>query len=129
MEFKNEQDVQIAEKVGAFPALNDSEAAWHVTLMQEINMTSDSHLLQARPSENLVPLVQGGMLHQFDSGFAQPKYWLKLNDGRKEILGRKEDVSQELSYQDYRFAHRRIARNTDTRTAIACVIPPQPLLR
>lgn len=124
MEFKEKTDIDIAEKVGVHPALGEITESWNVTLMQEINMTTDSRLLQAQSTLGSVPLMQGGMLHQFDSEFASPKYWLSLQDGRAEIIGRKGDLGQKLSYQDYRFAHRRIARNTDTRTAIACVVPP-----
>jgi hypothetical protein len=39
-------------------------------------------------------------------------------------LGKIEDKGQILSYQCYRLVHRRIARNTDSRTAIACILPP-----
>lgn len=125
MEFKNGLDIRIAEKMTKFPSLGEQiDSGWSLLLSQEINMTSDSHLFKTEPGERLVPLVQGGMFYQFQHDFAPPKYWIKLVDGRREVLGRQGDEGQNHAYQDYRLAHRRIARNTDHRTLIACVLPP-----
>ncbi len=124
MEFKNEIDIQIAEKMAKFPLLEEKiEDKWNLSLRQGFNMTSDSHLFEQESGEGLVPLVQGGMFHQFQHSFAPPKYWINLDEGRAKILGRVEDEGQKLAYQDYRLVHRRIARNTDERSLIACVLP------
>jgi len=45
-------------------------------------------------------------------------------EGRGRLLGRDADVGQTLDYQTTRLGFRDIARNTDTRTMIATVIPP-----
>jgi len=125
MEFKDLVDVTIAEKMLPFPAIGDNiEGSWNVLLMQEFNMTTDSDLFLNRPTSGAFPLVQGGMIHQFRDEFAPAKYWIDSRHGRARILGKAEDKEQPLSYQTYRLAHRRIARNTDTRTLIACVLPP-----
>lgn len=124
MEFKNEIDLAIAEKLAKFPFLAETEnMPWRIELSQEIHMTNDSYLFELEQKDCCVPLVQGNMIHQFNHDFAKPKYWIDLGRGRSAILGRKPDEGQILAYQRYRLVHRRIARNTDERTAIACVMP------
>jgi hypothetical protein len=86
-------------------------------------MNNDSYLFKQVPTHNCVPLIQGNMFHQFNNNLAAPKYWIDLDEGRKKLLGKQEDKDQKLSYQDYRLVHRRIARNTDQRSLIACILP------
>jgi Putative DNA-binding domain len=124
MEFKNEGDIRIAEKMLQFPLLGEQiKGKWNLRLSQEIHMTNDSHLFKNEPGDGFVPLVQGNMFHQFQHNFALPKYYIDLDEGRSEIIGKIEDIDQKLSYQDYRLVHRRIGRNTDQRSLIACVLP------
>lgn len=125
MEFKSPLDIHVAEKLAKWPRLGEAiDGLWAVSLLQEINMTSDSKMFQAKPGPGLTRLVQGSGLNQFDAHYAPPKYWVDLAHGRAALLGRESDSGQMLSYQDYRLAHRRIARNSDTRTMIAAVLPP-----
>jgi hypothetical protein len=125
-EFKGERDVEIVRKFLKHPRLDEVfEGSWNVVLAQELNMTSDNRLFRNDPKPGRAPLVQGGMIHQFNANFAEPKFWIDEKDGRSAILGRSDDEGQVLPYQTYRFAHRRIARSTDERAAIACVLPPQ----
>ncbi|MEG4912526.1 Eco57I restriction-modification methylase domain-containing protein [Microcoleus sp. B7-D4] len=124
MEFKNEGDIRIAEKMLQFPLLGEQiEGKWNLRLSQEIHMTNDSHLFKTESGQGLVPLMQGNMFHQFQHSFALPKYYIDLDEGRSKILGKVQDIEQKLSYQDYRLVHRRIGRNTDQRSLIACVLP------
>jgi len=98
---------------------------WELKLAQELNMTSDSKIFHGEPKPGRIPLVQGGMIHQYNSAYSEPKFWIDEKEGRKAILGRVEDEGQKLPYEVYRFAHRRIARSTDERAAIACILPPR----
>lgn len=124
-EFKNEIDRNIAQKLAAFPPLKANiPGIWQLNLRQELNMTADKELFHSKYKESLVPLVQGAMFHQFEFGYAPAKKWLDPEEARRKVLGREEDRGQVLSYQTYRFVHRRIARSTDTRTLIATVLPP-----
>lgn len=125
MEFKNETDIKIAEKMLAFPLLGEQlENTWNLKLSNEFHMTNDSHLFKTENAIGRLPLFEGKMIHQFSSTWGEPKYWVDEAEGRKGVLGlRKEDVGQILDYQCYRLAHRAIARNTDMRTMIASVIP------
>lgn len=125
-EFKGERDVQIVRKFLVHPRLDETiPEAWNVVLAQELNMTSDNGVFKKEHKAGCLPLVQGGMIHQFNADFSEPKFWIDEKDGRGAILGRVSDDGQKLPYQFYRFAHRRIARSTDERAAISCVLPPQ----
>lgn len=44
-------------------------------------------------------------------------------EGRKTLLNRQEDKGQMMDYQGYRWVHRRIVRNTDSRTLICSITP------
>jgi len=125
MEFKNETDIKIAEKMLAFPLLGEQlENTWNLKLTREFHMTDDSRLFEIENIEGCLPLFECKMIHQFSSNWGQPEYWIDEEEGRKALLGKAEDVGQVLDYQDYRLAYRAIGRNTDIRTMIASIIPP-----
>jgi hypothetical protein len=125
VEFRGEQDIAIAKKILFFPSLAETlQDRWNLVLSRELDMSNDSNLFNQEHAENMVELLQGGMIHQFDSVFAPAKYWINLNEGRRRILGRQIDDGQKLPYQDYRLVHRRITSSTNERSLIACVIPP-----
>ena len=125
MEFKNETDIKIAEKMIRFPLLGERiEDKWNLKLRQEFNMTSDSHLFKTESANGRVPLYEGKMIHQFNHQFAEPRYWVDEKEGRESLLGKKQvDQGQKLDYQTYRLGFRAIARNTDIRTLIVGPIP------
>jgi Putative DNA-binding domain len=125
MEFKNEMDVRIAEKMLTFPLLGEQKAGtWNVHLTAEFHMTNDSGIFKRGPGRNRIPLMEGKMIHQFDSAFASPRYWVVEKEGRETILGERADPGQPLDYQTYRLAFRDVASNTNERTMIATVVGP-----
>ena len=83
----------------------------------------DSHLFRTENGLGRLPLFEGKMIHQFSHELAKPKYWVNENEGRKSLIGRKTDEGQIVSYQKYKFAHRAIARSSDSRTMIGSVLP------
>uniref|UniRef100_UPI003593AF98 Eco57I restriction-modification methylase domain-containing protein n=1 Tax=Nostoc sp. TaxID=1180 RepID=UPI003593AF98 len=125
MEFKNEVDICIAKKMLKFPLLGEKiEGKWNLSLRQELNMTSDSHLFKQQPGKERLRLYEGKMIHQFTHLYAEPRYWVDEQEGRKALLGQnKDDKHQKLDYQSYRLGFRAIARNTDVRTLIIGAIP------
>ncbi|EYB66520.1 hypothetical protein DEIPH_ctg103orf0049 [Deinococcus phoenicis] len=126
MEFKTELDAEIAEKMLRFPLLGEQlEGVWNLKLGTEFHMTNDSHLFRTAPGPGRLPLYEGKMIHQFRHDFAAPRYWVDEAEGRKGVLGRTGDTGQKLDFQGYRLGFRDIARNTDNRTLITAVIPPQ----
>ncbi|MFB8794859.1 MAG: DNA methyltransferase [Microcoleus sp.] len=66
MEFKNEGDIRIAEKMLQFPLLGEQiEGKWNLRLTAEFHMTNDSHLFKQEPGKGRLPLYEGKMIHQF----------------------------------------------------------------
>ncbi len=125
MEFKNETDIRIAEKMLRFPLLGEKiEGKWSLVLSSEFNMTTDSYLFKTKLGVGRLPLYEGKMIHQFNHQLSRPRYWVIEKEGRNAILGRDEDRSQKLDYQTYRLGFRDIARNTDSRTMICTIVPP-----
>ena len=60
MEFKNEGDIRIAEKILQFPLLGEQiEGKWNLRLTREFDMTNDSHLFQQEPGKGRLPLYEG----------------------------------------------------------------------
>lgn len=125
MEFKNEMDVHISEKMLRFPLLSQKiEESWNIALTSEFNMTTDSHLFENAASTGRLPLYEGKMIYQFSHTFSEARYWIDEKKGRSAIIGRSPDTKQKLDYQTYRLGFRDIARNTDHRTMISTIIPP-----
>ena len=125
MEFKNDIDIRIAQKMLKFPLLGEKiDGKWNLKLTAEFHMTNDSHLFQQQPGKGRLPLYEGKMIHQFTHQYAEPRYWVDEKEGRKAVLGRKgTDSGQKLDYQCYRLGFRAIARTTDIRTLIVGAIP------
>ena len=124
MEFKSQRDIDIAKKMLAFPALSAQvNGMWNFALTREFDMTNDSALFQATHGDGRLPLYEGKMIHQFEAARASPRYWVDAAQGRSDLLGRSADVGQTMPYQRYRLAYRAIARNTDSRTLIATMLP------
>ncbi|MCM0589705.1 MAG: DNA methyltransferase [Gloeotrichia echinulata DEX184] len=124
MEFKNEIDIRIAEKMLKFPLLGDKiDGKWNLRLTSEFHMTNDSYLFKQQPAKGRLPLYEGKMIHQFTHQFAEPRYWVDEKEARHDLLGKQADSKKLLNYQTYRLAYRDIARNTDIRTVIATLLP------
>ena len=126
MEFTTPLDQQITEKMAAFPSLGgDAVDSWGLKFTSEFHMTNDSRdLFLSATGAGRVPLFEGKMVHQFTHQFAAPRYWVKPATARTRDLGRIPDNGQKLDYQSYRLGFRDIARNTDQRTLITTILPP-----
>lgn len=126
MEFKNEMDVRIAEKMLRFPLLGEEISdAWNLRLTREFDMTNDSHLFKTGPENGRLPLYEGKIIHQFTHKWEDAlRFWVEEKAGRSALFGRAQvDKGQILSYQRYRLGVRAIGRSTDTRTLIVAPIP------
>ncbi len=125
MELKNEIDFHIADKMTKLPLLGEKlEDKWNLELHREFNMTDDAFLFKKKPDQGTLALYEGKMIHQFTHLYAEPRYWVDEQEGRKALLKRNEsDISQLLDYQCYRFSYRAIGRSTDARTLIGTVLP------
>ncbi|MBE8987509.1 Eco57I restriction-modification methylase domain-containing protein [Nostoc sp. LEGE 12450] len=125
MEFKNEIDIHMAEKIAKFPLLGEKiEDKWNLRLTREFDMTNDSHLFKQQLIKGRLPLYEGKMIHQFTHLYAEPKYWVNEQEARKALLGRNEtDKGQTLDYQSYRLGFRSVASSTNERSLISSIIP------
>jgi hypothetical protein len=109
MEVKNNYGFFITNKLLHFPKLETKTAGnWHIEFGSEFNMTTHSYLFHTKSEENYLPLYEGKMMHQFTHKWQDTptRYWVKEREGRKALLGRKEDNQEVLNYQTYRIAYR-----------------------
>jgi hypothetical protein len=126
MEFKSEMDVRIAERMLRFPPLGEKfPDQWNLTLTSEFHMTGDSPLFKTSKGAGRLPLCEGKMVHQFTYRLAGPRYWIDEASGARVLSARGEkSLGDKPDYQTYRLAFRDVARNTDYRTMLACILPP-----
>ncbi|MEG3845000.1 hypothetical protein QT986_32800, partial [Microcoleus sp. herbarium14] len=126
MELKNKVDFQIAEKMVKFPLLGEKlNSKWNLELHREFNMTDDAFLFHKNQTPDMLALYEGKMIHQFTHLHTEPRYWVDEKESRKALLRKgKNDNGQKFDYQSYRLGFRDIARNTDIRTMICTVLPP-----
>ncbi len=126
MEFKDDLDVQIAEKALRFPLLGeDIDGKWRVRLTREFDMTNDSSLFRREAASGRLPLYEGKMIWQFDHEFEKARYWVEEKEGRKVLLGKHEkDTGQKLDYQSFRLGFRDIAASTNERSLVSAIVPP-----
>ena len=123
MEFRGPTDIEIAEKMMQFPALEqESDVGWTLVLRKEFHSTGHKDLFRTSESRARLPLFEGKTIAQYSCNPEVTKYWIDEKDGRAELLRNRADPDT-LDYQTYRLAFRDIARNTDSRTMIATILP------
>ena len=130
IEVKNDREATIIEKAAKYPLLADS-TGWGLALYgEELNMTRSREYFVTKPTN--YPLFEGGMIHQFNAAFDEPRYWIKEKEIRDDFLTKKVKRIAGLNrrpkslvndYETYRLAIRKIARNTDARTLISTILP------
>ena len=148
MEFKGEAAVLIAEKMLQFPLLGKRiGGAWNLSLTNEFHMTGDSHLFKTQPQAGGLPLYEGKMIHQFDTEFSEPRYWVNQLESieelrqtaarrlnlmlRAENLGVSKDEADsgidsskiQVDADTYRFGFRDIVASTNERAMICSFAP------
>ena len=125
MEFKNEDDVGIAQKMLKFPLFGEKLAdTWNVVLANEFHMTNDSSLFRTEPGPGRLPLYEGKMIHQFIHTLRLPRYWVDEKEGVQLYWVVKLTSGKNSITRNSRLGFRDIARNTDMRTLISTIIPP-----
>jgi Putative DNA-binding domain len=141
MEFKNELDVAIAEKMLHWPLLGTAiPDTWNVELHREFNMTDDAALFDKTQKAGHLPLFEGKMIWQFNHRFSDARYWISEKKAREallpsrirrlsratEIAGRLQEIDKSrmtLDYEHYRLGYRDIASSTNERSMICTVLP------
>ena len=125
MEFKDEIDFHIAEKMVKLPLLGEKfKEKWNLELHREFNMTDDAFLFNQEKGIYRLPLYEGKMIHQFTHQHAAARYWIEEKEARKALLKRGVvEQGQKLDYQYYRLCFRDVASSTNERTMIAAIVP------
>ncbi len=123
VEFKNEIDFSISNKLIEFPFIGDKNY-WSLEFTMGFNMTTDSDIFNKRKSQGDIILYEGKMIWQFTHLYAEARYWVNEKIGRDRFLGSVQDEGQFLSYQDTRLAFRRQSASTNERTLVATILPP-----
>lgn len=132
MELKDKQALEILKKsYNTFQALSFD----YIDFRRELDMTNDKDLFIEEFGEELLPLYEGKMIHQFNANFSQATYFLKKAkfDERlksKELSRAKKATQKELNpelikydREFFRLAYRAIASDTNERTLIFSLLP------
>jgi hypothetical protein len=131
MEFKNETDVQIAEKLLKFPFINETDNGWKMEIYgEELHMNRQAGFFKNYKTN--FPLYEGSMIWHFTNQFDKPTYWIEENELRQVFLEKRikriglKEIPEDLQndYETYRLAIRKIASNTNERTLVTSIIPP-----
>jgi hypothetical protein len=115
MEFRGDLDITIANKMAEFPLLGKWIDSNPVEFSREFMSTDDHH--KFNEDRNGLIVYEGKMFEQFNSSFAQPQWWMSLEELKKTHFHARGD------WQHYRFAIRRISSSTNERTLIASLLP------
>jgi hypothetical protein len=140
--FRTRTDAELTKKIyQRVPVLENEQTGsnpWGISFMRMLDMANDSGLFHNQPGNNLVPLYEAKMFHQFDHRWAtykdsgdtgdlsdeeksdssfqiQPRYWVSRNEVENK-LGDKWK-------KDWLLGFRRISNTTNERTFIFSIIP------
>lgn len=140
--FRTSKDAELTKKIYQnVPVLENEKTGinpWGISFMRMFDMANDSGLFYNEPGDNLVPLYEAKMFHQFDHRWAtytdngdtrdltddeksdlsfsvQPRYWVDKKEVENKLSGRWD--------KNWLLGFRKICRSTDVRTAIFSLAP------
>jgi len=142
LELQNPTDLEIIKKAYLTFKQIDSN---YIDFRRELDMTNDKDLFKSEFEENFIPLYEGKMIHQFNSKFQNPNYFLDLNEfderleskevsrigkdiglSKKKLLkvvSEKELIESVIFDREFfKLSFRDIARNTDERSVISSIV-------
>ncbi|WP_245945624.1 Eco57I restriction-modification methylase domain-containing protein [Helicobacter didelphidarum] len=114
MELRSGEDLAILEK--CYTRFSPLDSQW-LDFRRELDMTNDKDLFIESPSDGLLPLYEGKMIHQFNARFENAQYFLDKEafDRRlrsKEIYRLKQDLG--IDSKEYeRIIESLLSRHTD----------------
>ncbi|MCA9963837.1 MAG: N-6 DNA methylase [Anaerolineales bacterium] len=120
MEFQTQQDYSLAERLyKKFPLLGeDIEDVWNPQFSREFDMAGNRDLFNQSGSGFV--LYEGKMIQQFNPFFAQPRFWIRQQDGENKLARTRANDW----FKTYRFAFREVSGAVNERTCIATILPP-----
>lgn len=124
-EVRNKQQLQVFSYIyNKHPLLGDNRSKhWSVSLVRELDRTNDSELFKI--DNKGWNLIEGKNFNQFLPDYEKASFTVDVKLGL-ERTQRHEDYSHinEAIHRNPRLAFRSIARSTDCRAMIACILPP-----
>lgn len=120
-EFKNENLVNIFNKLLKYPEIGDEQEALHIKTFREFDMTLDSDLFNKEGRG--WPLLQGKTIHHFTSALNPVERFVIPKEGEARLAKKWKCDARALPDRTYRLAWRNIAQPTDTRSLIGTVVP------
>lgn len=141
--FRSSRDAELTKKLyHAAPVLINENLEngnpWDIYFMAMMHMSGDSHHFHDSCDENLAPLYEAKMIHQFDHRWAtyqsgksrdvmneekanpnysiEPRYWVSIDEINNKLNAKGWDRGWLMGWRD-------ICRATDERTVIASIIP------
>jgi hypothetical protein len=140
--FRTRIDAELTKKIyQRIPVLENEQTGenpWGISFMTMFHMSNDSNLFFEEPGENLLPLYEAKMFHQFDHRYSTyqgdktenssieqkqnpdysvtPRYWVSRTEVENRLAG-KWDKKWLLAFRD-------ITNATNERTAIFSLLPP-----
>jgi hypothetical protein len=141
LEFRGKIDYDLCKKIR-----NNHQTLRQLgfVLKREFNVTDDRKYFDTEKKGKAI-IYEGKMIHQFDSNFALPKYyvddkWAYTNLLEREVRRLKEELKTKLTAKElmkqfsdngykiekegYRFGYRDVGGATNERTLISTIIPP-----
>jgi len=141
MEFRHEKDYELCCKIRNGRKLFEEDG---YRLRREFDMTNDSNLFHGENElpKDALPLFEGKMIHQYNSLYSEPRYWISEEEARNVLIGKeffrirqeteleKENIAEVflerkfiLDYETYRLAYRAIGSSTNERSLISSILP------
>jgi hypothetical protein len=126
---------------------NPENNSWGLSFLRMFDITNDASLFLDSPSNDSMPMYEAKLVHQFDHRLSSyekrregsqdselprldidekndpwcsptPLYWVRRTDVEKRLARRNYECKSAF------LGYRRIARSTDERSCIACLVPP-----
>ena len=95
-------------------------------LYTELHSALQRDLFTNPPGVGRIPVLKGQSLHQYKPDWGEPAGYGKLTEIENFLLGKYSANPICLDgYQQGRVVFRRLTRSTDSRTTIACLVPPK----
>jgi hypothetical protein len=124
-EPRNRSQLQVFKKLyERHPLLGDERKGWTVSLIQELNRTSDSDLF--RSDGKGWPLIEGKHFHQFIPDYDKPDFTVNPTEGLQRTAKHREyENANRWLHEAARLAFRDVAASTNVRSMVSCIIPPR----
>jgi hypothetical protein len=125
-EVRSERHLEVFAKLyQENPLLGDPKKGWQVGLVRELDRTNDSDLFHSDGQG--WPLIEGKSFHQFLPDFEKPSFTVDPDQGLKRTSRCRDykDGMNGFLHMMPRLAFRNVARSTDIRSLISCVLPPE----